>query len=376
MSDYQRVTKYLPILESAPAEQVGDLLYGEFMHACYEPDMIDHEYLETLEGCGITDDMLWHANVESLDLKATVALLTFVLRADHWCEGSLMSSLKDGYLLRVLRRLAELDGTWERPNVVTFYHEYEKDGYLSNWYDSGFRYRGNAFPTSEHWMMWQKAMVFRDWSTAARILEATSPGNAKKLGKQVKPYSSATWGEARVPLMKVGLRQKFVQNARLMNDLLSTGTAALAEAAPNDRIWGLGIGKGDPRLDDPLEWHGKNLLGITLMKVRSDLRALSAIDGRLEWPIERLKDSHVWRMNLLELTRVPSTRPAALMYAAIVAQQGAGVFNGVKGVLRKANRPIGEIGVSRGLNMIAGLPIDGWYELLDELALQVRLGRI
>ncbi len=372
---YENVTRFLTALEEATAERVGDVLYGEFMPACYEPDITDHDYFATLEGYGLTGNKPWHANVEALDLRATVALLTFVLRADHFCEGSLMGSLEDGYLLRVLRRLAELDGTWKRPNIVTFYHEYERDGYLSNWHDSGFRFAGDLFPTSEHWMMWQKAAAFRDWDTAGRVLEATSPAAAKALGKQVKPYSDSTWSEARVPLMKVGLRQRFAQNERLMNDLLSTGSAALAEASSKDAVWGIGIGKDDPDSADPGKWHGRNLLGITLMEVRSELRALSSIDGRLEWPMDRLADSHVWRMSLLELARVPSTRPAALMYAAIVAQH-VPHWHGTRDVLRKVDASIGGIDESMRLNMGGGLPIAGWRELLDELALQVRLGRV
>jgi ribA/ribD-fused uncharacterized protein len=372
---FERITRFVSPLESAPAERVGEVLYGEFMPACYEPDITDHDYFSTLEHYGLTGNRPWHANVEALDLRATVALLTFVLRADHFCEGSLMGSLEDGYLVRVLRRIAELEDTWVRPKVVTFYHEYEKDGYLSNWYESGFRFLGDTFPTSEHWMMWQKAAAFRDWDTAANVLEATSPAAAKALGKQVKPYSDTTWNEARVPLMKVGLRQKFAQNERLMNDLLSTGSAALAEASPKDTVWGIGIGKDDPKSADPGKWHGRNLLGITLMEVRSELRTLSAIDGRLEWPVDRLADSHVWHMSLLELARVPSTRPAALMYAAIAAQN-VPHWHGARDALRKIDAPIGDIDESMHLNMGGGLPIAGWHELLDELALQVRLGRI
>ena len=136
-----------------------------------------------------------------------------------------------------------------------------------------------------------------------------------------------------------------------------------------------GIGKDDFDSADPGKWHGRNLLGITLMEVRSELRVLSSIDGRLEWPMDRLADSHVWCMSLLELARVPSTRPAALMYAAIVAQH-VPHWHGTRDVLRKVDASIGSIDESMYLNMGGGLPIAGWRELLDELALQVRLGRV
>lgn len=376
MADYTHVTRFIPVLEHASAEQVSGILYGGFLPACYKPDITDHDYFETLESYGIAHGKLWHANVERLDLNATIALLTFVLRADHMCHGSLLQSFEDGYLPRVLKRLGVLTGTYERPNIVTFYREFDKDGYLSNWFESPFRYGPEVFPTSEHWMMWEKARVFQDWDTAAKILGTTSPGNAKNLGKQVKHYSEATWNEARVPLVKVGLRQKFIQNERLMNELLSTDSAALAEASPNDAIWGIGIACDDPDSSNPIKWHGRNLLGITLMEVRSELRTLSVIDGRLEWTADSLAGSHVWQLSLVELARVPSTRPVALMYAAIVAQQVTGQFHGTRDVLRKVTEPIGAIDESMRANMGSGLPIAGWKELLDELALQVRLGRV
>ena len=272
--------------------------------------------------------------------------------------------------------MAELDGTWARPSVVTFYREREKDGYLSNWYKSSFEFCGTPFPTGEHWMMWHKAHLFHDRDTADRILETKSLHEVKKLGRQVKPYVDMAWEEVRVPVMRVGLRHKFAQNERLANDLLSTGSAVLAEAAPNDRIWGVGIAKGDPKLDDPLNWHGRNLLGITLMNVRSDLRAIAARGQRMDWNIDVLRDSQIWSMSLLELARIPSTRPAALMYAQMVNQSAPDAFHGTKGVLRKIDGSIGDINEQMGLNMGCGLPIVGWDELLGDLAFQVKTGMI
>ena len=219
-------------------------------------------------------------------------------------------------------------------------------------------------------MMWQKAQVFRDPDMAQKILAATDQGTVKHLGKQVHGYSDEVWDAVNQQLMRVGLRQKFVQNDRLLNDLLSTGSAALGEAAGHkDTKWGVGFFKGDPKLDDPANWYGLNLLGRTLADVRSDLRQLSATDGALEWPIEVLKNSMVWNMNLLELSRVPSTRPFALMYATIVAQH-VPQYHDAKEVLRKVRSGIGDIVTH------TALPVTGRFELLDELALQARLGRL
>lgn len=50
--------------------------------------------------------------------------------------------------------------------------------------------------------------------------------------------------------------------------LLATGDTILAEAAPRDRIWGIGMGKNNPLAQDPANWKGKNLLGFALMEAR------------------------------------------------------------------------------------------------------------
>ena len=112
------------------------------------------------------------------------------------------------------------------------------------------------------------------------------------------------------------------------------------------------------------------------MDVRSELRQLSAMDGCFEWPVDALRESHVWGMNLLELSRVPSTRSFAFMYATIVAQQCPANFSDARDVLRKVHTSIGETDESMKRGEGRVLPVTGWYELLDELALQVRLGKL
>jgi predicted NAD-dependent protein-ADP-ribosyltransferase YbiA (DUF1768 family) len=43
------------------------------------------------------------------------------------------------------------------------------------------------------------------------------------------------------------------------------------EASPTDRIWGVGLGPTDPRINDITQWNGLNLLGKALMSVREIL---------------------------------------------------------------------------------------------------------
>jgi hypothetical protein len=63
-------------------------------------------------------------------------------------------------------------------------------------------------------------------------------------------------------IMEHAVFAKFTQHDDLRASLLATGDATLIEHTKNDRYWGDG---GDGT--------GRNMLGITLMKVREELRA-------------------------------------------------------------------------------------------------------
>ena len=162
-------------------------------------------------------------------------------------------------------------------------------------------------------MMWEKARVSGDAASEPPILEATTPKEVKALGRKVTGFDGAVWDYVREPLMVCGLRQKFLQNPPLMNELLSTGSALLAEGAPRDRVWGIGMGPNNPDVARPATWKGRNLLGRALMKTRDDLRLLSRCSS-LEWSVDELLGSQVGEMTLSQLACVPSARGAVLVY--------------------------------------------------------------
>jgi len=55
--------------------------------------------------------------------------------------------------------------------------------------------------------------------------------------------------------------------------LLETGTEILAEAAANDKIWGIGLSIVEA--EKGTAWKGKNVLGNTLMQVSENLVGMS-----------------------------------------------------------------------------------------------------
>ncbi len=145
-------------------------------------------------------------------------------------------------------------------------------GFLSNWYKSEFTVNGVKFVNSEQWMMYQKAKIFGDDETAQKILTSTSPKEVKDLGRKVKNYNDTVWNGVRQIVVYEGLKAKFEQNPDLAKQLLDTGDDILVECNPYDNIWAIHMTEDDPRIQDISQWQGQNLLGFTLMLVRTYLK--------------------------------------------------------------------------------------------------------
>ena len=166
-----------------------------------------------------------------------------------------------------------------QPKYLCFWgHQPNKDGSigkscLSQWYEASFEIDGVKYKTAEHYMMAEKARLFGNDNLLPEILAASHPGEAKKLGRQIKGFNEGTWSEHRLPIVVRGNVSKFSQNKALQEFLLNTGERILVEASPRDRIWGIGLGSNNPDAENPYKWRGLNLLGFALMEVRSILNS-------------------------------------------------------------------------------------------------------
>lgn len=152
-------------------------------------------------------------------------------------------------------------------------HTKPKDGSIdkscfSQWYEAGFEINGIEYPTAEHYMMAEKARLFGDDEMLEQILSSVHPRKAKQLGREVKNYDEKRWREHRFEIVTTGNVAKFSQNEKLKTFLLNTGNRVLVEASPRDRIWGIGMGKSNPDVQNPAKWRGLNLLGFALMEAR------------------------------------------------------------------------------------------------------------
>ena len=155
--------------------------------------------------------------------------------------------------------------------IICFHNPEEENGYLSNWYPSPFQLDGKEFVSSEQYMMYRKAICFKDEEIAEKILATSDPRQIKALGREVHGYIDSVWAAKREEAVYEGLLAKFSENPELKKRLLDTGDATLAECAVNDRIWGIGLSMKDPDRLDKSKWRGDSLLGKTLMRVRECL---------------------------------------------------------------------------------------------------------
>ena len=142
------------------------------------------------------------------------------------------------------------------------------NGPFSQWHQSEFTVGGQRFSCAEQFMMYCKARLFRDLEAAATILRSPTPEQQKALGRQVRGFEQETWELFREGIVATGSYAKFTQDAELRELLLATSGTTLAEASPHDRIWGIGLGREDPRAKDRSRWRGRNLLGEILTRTR------------------------------------------------------------------------------------------------------------
>lgn len=142
---------------------------------------------------------------------------------------------------------------------------------LSQWFPAAFEIDGVRYATAEHFMMAEKARLFRDEAALRVVLASATPAAAKKAGRAVKNFDDQAWSRARSEAVVRGNLAKFDQNAAMGAHLKSTGRKILVEASPRDRIWGIGMGASNPDARHPAKWRGQNLLGFALVQARRQL---------------------------------------------------------------------------------------------------------
>ena len=144
--------------------------------------------------------------------------------------------------------------------TIYFYRKNHPYFELTNFSEHPISIDGIKFLTNEHYFQWSK---FTHSEHKMRILQAKTPGEAKRLGASRQFPIRSDWDTERINVMRRALWAKFTQHPQLRDLLLSTGDAILIEDSPTDYFWGCGKNR-----------TGRNMLGKLLMELRRELRIL------------------------------------------------------------------------------------------------------
>lgn len=126
--------------------------------------------------------------------------------------------------------------------------------FLSNFYPSPITIGKITFPTVEHAFQAAKTNIPAERKL---IIEAKTPGEAKRLGRKVTKRDD--WDEVKLYVMEFLVTLKFKQNQELREMLILTHPYELEEGNTwGDTFWGTCNG------------DGQNWLGTILMQVRKD----------------------------------------------------------------------------------------------------------
>jgi ribA/ribD-fused uncharacterized protein len=141
--------------------------------------------------------------------------------------------------------------------IARFTGEYE---FLSNFAASPVTIDGKDYATIEHFFQACKTL---DEGEHEGVRLATTPGRAKKMGRQVTLRPD--WEAVKDKVMRTGLLHKFAPGSDLASKLIATGAEELIEGNNwGDVRWGK-VWKGG-------ELVGENRLGRLLMEIRKGLQ--------------------------------------------------------------------------------------------------------
>lgn len=134
--------------------------------------------------------------------------------------------------------------------------------WLSNFSYSPIEEDGWQYPTVEHYFQAKKTLDKEEYT---KIVEADTPGQAKRLGRKIN--LRADWEEIKDDVMFNGVYLKFSQHEGLRKALLDTGEEYLEEGNTwHDNYWGVCHCKKCQNI------IAHNHLGKILMAVREKLR--------------------------------------------------------------------------------------------------------
>ena len=209
----------------------------------------------------------WKKNLELSDV-----ILEMAADVCHGCHMSEYGSYFDPEWMTKYVYMHRFERKEEGPRYTFFWKTDEENGEFSNWYHADFVIDDFRYFCVEQYMMAEKAKLFHDADRYTAILRANTPDECKNLGRKVTPFDAATWNNVKYDIVKKGNQAKYEQNPQLMKKLIDTGDSIMAEASPNDSVWGIALDAENAAKTDPARWSGRNLLGKALMELREKFK--------------------------------------------------------------------------------------------------------
>ena len=111
-----------------------------------------------------------------------------------------------------MKRAAHAERDHAVPPIIRFRRANEKYGAFSNFAPYPIELRGEMWPTVEHYFQAQK---FAGTPSEEEIRHATSPAQAREMGRQRWRGLRKDWQAAKEPLMYEAVKAKFSQHKRL-----------------------------------------------------------------------------------------------------------------------------------------------------------------
>lgn len=144
---------------------------------------------------------------------------------------------------------------------------------FSQWYESDMVIDNQAFNCNEQYMMYKKAILFRDYKQAEKIMNTNCPKEQKSLGRKVLNFNKDVWESVCRDIVFRANHVKFTQNVDLFKLITSPEWINLefCEASPLDNIWGIGLDENNPLSYNKSTWEGTNWLGEIITEVRDGL---------------------------------------------------------------------------------------------------------
>ena len=209
-------------------------------------------------------------------------------------------------------------------NILIFKTPDDEWGEFCNQYPAPFTYRGTRFETVEQFLYYMKAVFGRSKATAEKILACGGDSAALiKASKKQRVLESNSWDAVRQQIMRLGMRQKFLQNPELRNKLLGTGYSLLVEI-PKEGLLGRIFPGNEDWVRDPGKWKGRNQTGKALMQVRTDLRCADRLveaDEAYVFPKKPfILQTPIGQMTLKEISMLPGARESVRAYAETAQQ--------------------------------------------------------